>query len=322
MAAYDFGNTPFGESAEETRDFNRDLLRRLTLLPDQWSYPPAVIRERRAEGLGPFPRPPRSPDAREIAIPGPHGDVRLRILAPKTRPSTGAYLHIHGGGWTLGAADEQDPRLQEIAEATGLTAVSCDYRLAPEHPYPQGPDDCEAAALWLHREGAALFGGTRFAIGGESAGANLAVVTLLRLRDRHGLASLFQAAVLVCGCYDLRLTPSARNWGDAKLVLNTRDLRMFVRHYLARGHDAADPDISPLLADLRGLVPAHLVVGSADPLLDDTLFMEARWRAAGNRTDLSVHPGGCHVFQHFDLGISRASNRAIDRFLDTTLSLA
>ncbi|WP_428699965.1 alpha/beta hydrolase [Stappia sp.] len=322
MAAYDFTNTSFGQATEETRDFNRDLLRRLTLLPDQWSYPPSVIRERRAEGLGPFPRPPRSPDAREIEIDGPHGKVRLRLLAPKNRPSTGAYLHIHGGGWTLGAADEQDPRLGELAEATGLTVVSCDYRLAPEHPYPQGPDDCEATALWLQREGAGLFGGTRFAIGGESAGANLAVTTVLRLRDGHGISGLFGAAVLVCGCYDLRLTPSARNWGDAKLVLNTRDLTMFARHYLAHGQDPATPDVSPLLANLAGLMPAHFVVGSEDPLLDDTLFMEARWRAAGNSTDLAVHPGGCHVFQHFDLEIARASNLAIDRFLNATLSPA
>lgn len=322
MAADQSCTTPFGEVSEQTRAFNRDLLRRLSLLPDQWSYPPSVIRERRAEGLGPFPRPPRSPHARDIAIPGPHGEVRLRILEPRTRPSTGAYLHLHGGGWTLGAADEQDPRLAEIAEATGLTALSCDYRLAPEHPYPQGPDDCEAAAAWLLREGEKLFGGNRFAIGGESAGAHLAATVLLRLRGHAGLPSRFGAAVFACGCFDLRLTPSARAWGDDKLVLNTRDLKMFVRHYLAQGDDPADPDISPLLADLSGLIPAHFVVGSADPLLDDTLFMQARWTAAGNPAELAVHPGGCHVFQHFDLEIARASNRAVEDFLVRSLALA
>lgn len=322
MAEDESSYTPFGPASAETLAFNKDLQRRLTLLPDQWSYPPAVVRERRAQGLGPFPLAPRSPDAREIAVPGPHGDVRLRILAPKTRPSTGAYLHLHGGGWTLGAADEQDPRLSELAEATGLTAVSCEYRLAPEHPYPQGPDDCEAAAAWLLSEGDNLFGGNRFAIGGESAGANLAASVLLRLRGRSDLPARFGAAVFTCGCFDLRLTPSARNWGAAKLVLNTRDLKMFVRHYLSHGHDAAEPDISPLLADLGGMVPAHFVVGSADPLLDDTLFMHARWVAAGNAAEIAVHPGGCHVFQHFDLEIARESNRAIDAFLNRSLATA
>lgn len=304
----------------EARAFNEDLTRRLSMLPDQWSYPPAVIRERRAEGLGPFPQPPKSPDAQTLTIEGPHGPVPLRVLRPTTREPRGAYLHFHGGGWTLGAADEQDPRLAEIAERTGLAVVSVAYRLAPEHPYPQGPDDCETAALWLLREGARACGGTRFAIGGESAGANLAATTLLRLRDRHGAADAFAAAVLVCGCFDLRLTPSARNWGPRKLVLNSRDIDQFVRHYLAHGTDPADPDVSPLLADLTGMPPAHFVVGDADPLLDDTLFMAARWRAAECPAELVVVPEGCHLFQHFPLEIARASNAAIDAFLNRTLA--
>ncbi|MCA1243599.1 alpha/beta hydrolase [Stappia stellulata] len=315
MAAMGFDFSHRGKASVETLDFNRELVHRLTLLPDQWSFAPSVIREKRAEGLGPFPCPPRDPHAEVRTIPGPHGDIPLRILRPRSRACEGAYLHIHGGGWTLGAADEQDPRLREITENTGLAVVSCDYRLAPEHPYPQGPDDCEAAALWLHDNGVREFGTPRFAIGGESAGANLAASVLMRLRDRHGLGRLFSAAVFVCGCFDLRLTPSARNWGRQKLVLNTRDLTMFVRHYLARGGDPAAADISPLMGDLGGLVPAHFVVGDADPLLDDTLFMAARWRAAGNRADLAVHPGGCHVFQHFPLAIAEDSNRAIDAFL-------
>ncbi|MAB00499.1 MAG: alpha/beta hydrolase [Stappia sp.] len=304
-----------GEEYEETRDFNRDLARRLSLFPDQWSFPPSVIRERRAEGLGPFPAPPKLDHAETLIIPGPHGDIPLRILRPQTRPCQGVFLHLHGGGWTLGGASEQDPRLAEIAERTGLAAVSVEYRLAPEHPYPQAPDDCEAAALWLHLNGADVFGPGIHAIGGESAGANLAATTLLRLRDRHGLSDLFAGAVFSCGCFDLRLTPSARNWGEEKLVLNTRDISMFARHYLADGHSPYDPDISPLLARLEGMVPAHFSVGTRDPLLDDTLFMAERWRAAGNVTELAVYPGGCHVFQRFDLRIARESNQAIDRFL-------
>jgi acetyl esterase/lipase len=303
------------EASEETRDFNRDLLRRLALFPDQWSYPPQVIRERRAQGLGPFPTPPRLDHAETRVISGPHGEIPLRILRPRGRPSEGAFLHLHGGGWTLGGADEQDPRLAEIADNTGLTVVSCEYRLAPEHPYPQAPDDCEAAALWLQAEGEAEFGAARFAIGGESAGANLAAATVLRLRDRHGLGQLFLGAVFACGCFDLRLTPSARAWGDPKLVLNTRDLTMFVRHYLADGQSPDAPDISPLMADLSGLMPAHFAIGTEDPLLDDTLFMAERWRAAGNTVELAVYPGGCHVFQRFDLAIARQSNAAIDTFL-------
>ena len=87
-----------------------------------------------------------------IEIDGPRGVVPLRIIAPEGEPS-GTFLHLHGGGWTLGESDGQDLRLQRLARETGLTVVSVDYRLAPENPYPAGPDDCEAAALWLIGEG-------------------------------------------------------------------------------------------------------------------------------------------------------------------------
>ncbi len=311
-----FVSEPFTEAAisDETRRFNTDLSARLGALPDQWSFPPAVIRERRAQGLGPFPIPPKSPDAETIVTEGPHGGVPLRIIRPPAGTTRGAFLHIHGGGWVLGAADQQDVRLLQIAERTGLVAISVDYRLAPEHPYPQGPDDCEAAALWLVGEGARRLGVDRFAIGGDSAGGNLTATTLIRLRDRHGLTP-FSAAVFIAGMFDLRLTPSARRWGSEKLVLNTRDVEMFVRHYLARGQDPADPDISPLLADLSGLPSAHFSVGTHDPLTDDSLFMAARWLAAGNPAELAVYPGGCHVFHNYPLAIADAANAAIDRFL-------
>ncbi|MFN4009448.1 MAG: alpha/beta hydrolase [Pannonibacter sp.] len=303
--------------AEETRAFNHDLATRLAALPDQWSFPPQVVRERREQGLGPFPPPERSPRAIDRVIDGLHGPVKLRILKPLSE-ICGAFLHIHGGGWTFGGADLQDARLIELADRTGLIAVSVDYRLAPEHPYPCGPDDCESAALWLAGPGSAEFGISRLAIGGDSAGANLAAATLLRLRDRHRI-SPFRAAVFIAGCFDLRLTPSARTWGSEKLVLNTRDLDMFVRHYLSHGHDPAQPDISPLLADLKGMPMAHFVVGTRDPLLDDTMFMASRWISSGNKAELRIFPGGCHVFQNFGLSISLESNNLIDNFLRVSM---
>ncbi|MCA1297960.1 alpha/beta hydrolase [Stappia indica] len=319
MTVTGFHPLPSDDGNDEARSFNRELARRLALLPDQWSFPPAVIRERRAEGNGPFPPAQRSSHARTRMIAGPHGEIPLRILAPRTRPATGAYLYLHGGGWTLGGADEHDMRLEEIAEATGLIGVACGYRLAPEHPYPQGLDDCETAARWLVETGRLELGIDKLTMGGDSAGANLAAATLIRLRDGHGLASAYKAVVFGCGCFDLRLTPSARRWGAEKLVLNTRDLTMFVRHYLAHGHDPALPDISPLMADLSDLPPAHFVVGTADPLLDDTLFMAERWRMAGNHTELALYPDGCHVFQQFPLTIAADSNRRIEGFLHEAL---
>lgn len=304
--------------SDETREFNAETLAKLSAAPDVWSIPVAEVRRLRAQGRGPFPLPPKCPRAETVTIDGPHGPIPLRIITPEGQQPRGVFLHIHGGGWTVGQADAQDDRLEQITKRTGAAVVSVEYRLAPEHPYPQGPDDCEAAALWLLREGAERFKTQKFAIGGESAGAHLAVVTLLRLRDRHELTP-FCAAVLSAGCFDLAMTPSVRNWGSDKLILNTRDIAKFVEAFLADGQDPSDADISPLNAELTNLPPALFSVGTKDLLLDDSLFMAARWRAAGNETALSVTPGGCHVFQAFPLEIARKSNAEIDEFIRACL---
>ncbi|MGE0845958.1 MAG: alpha/beta hydrolase [Flavobacteriaceae bacterium] len=290
-ACFDPANIP-----ADTAACGREIVARLTAAADMWSVAPQTVRDLRAAGKGTFPLPPRSPRAETLRIDGPHGPVALRVIAPDN--PRGAFLHIHGGGWVLGAADQQDDRLERLAGNCGLAVVSVEYRLAPEFPYPQGPDDCEAAALWLVGEGARHFATSKFFIGGESAGAHLSVVAMLRLRDRHGLTP-FAGANLVAGCYDLAMTPSVRNWGDEKLVLCTRDIENFVGRFLCAGGDTADPDISPIHADLRGLPPAFFTVGTSDLLLDDSLFMHQRWLAAGNDAELAVYPGGMHVFTGF-----------------------
>ncbi|MEJ8570986.1 alpha/beta hydrolase [Microbaculum marinum] len=299
----------------ETAAINADVVRTLDAAPDQWSFPPAERRERRRAGLGPFPLAPRSDRAETIEIEGAYGPIPLRIIAPDS--PAGVYLHIHGGGWTIGAADEQDPRLERIAANCNLAVVSVEYRLAPEYPYPHAPDECEAAALWLVRTAGERFGSERFAIGGESAGAHLALVTMLRLRDRHNLRP-FSAANLVAGCFDLRLTPSAANWGDERLVLNTRDMQKFIECFLQNGEPLEDPDISPIFADLAGLPPALITVGTRDPLLDDSLFLAARWAAAGNDTELAVYPGGAHVFMAYSGALAEESLARMDGFLSET----
>ncbi|MEM1046563.1 MAG: alpha/beta hydrolase [Pseudomonadota bacterium] len=304
--------------SEETAAFNADLLETMAALPDQWSVPPHVVRQKREEGIGPFPVHPLSPRAETIEIPGVDGMIALRVIAPHG-PARGVYLHIHGGGWTLGAPHHDDPRLETIADKNGLVAIAVKYRLAPEHPYPAGPDDCEAAALWLVDNAPERFGTSRLTIGGESAGAHLSVTTLLRLRDRHGITP-FCGANLVAGCYDLSLTPSARRWGPEKLVLNTRDITKFVGCFLPNGTDPSDPNISVIHADLGGLPPALFSVGTKDALLDDSLFMAARWQAAGNASELAVFPGGCHVFQAFPITIAQESRDRMDRFLQAVVA--
>ena len=290
----------------ETRAFNENLGQLIAALPALHTVPPEETRRARRESGGIFAPPVYLPEAWWERIPGRGGEeIPLRIVEPAAQ-SRGAYLHIHGGGWTLGAADLQDPTLKAAANATGLTIVSVDYRLAPEHPYPAAPDDCEDAAVWLLDR----FAG-RLVIGGESAGAHLAVVTLLRLRDRHrvDVRERFGAANLSFGVYDLTGTPSRYLWGDRELVLSSRSMSWFVENFLPGFSDdqRRHPDVSPLYADLRGLPPALFTCGTLDPLLDDTLFMEARWRTAGNETTLSIVPEAVHGFLAFELEITRRS---------------
>ena len=295
----------------ETAAVNAEIIRRLNAEPEGLTI--QEVRARRLQGLGAFPLPPFSQRAETIAIDGPAGAINLRVMAPKS--PRGIFFHIHGGGWSLGAPELNDPLLESIADGANVACVSVKYRLAPEHPYPAGPDDCEAAALWVVREGVKRFGTSKLSIGGESAGAHLSAVTLLRLRDRHGLTP-FRGANLIAGCYDLGLTPSARQFGSERLILTTRDIRLFVKHYLAKGENPSAPDISPLYADLRGMPPALFSVGTRDPLIDDSLFMAARWEAAGHQASLKIWPGGCHVFQGFDFPLTDQAFAAERAFIE------
>ncbi len=183
-----------------------------------------------------------------------------------------------------------------IVDKCSVSVASVEYRLAPEHPYPSGPDDCEAAASWLLEHAAEEFGSDRLLISGESAGAHLAAVTLLRLRDKHNAADGFLGANLMFGAYDLSRTPSQRGVGVAPGtdILDGTGFPLDI--YLPGMSEAKrrDPDISPLYADLSGMPPALFSVGTNDHLLDDTLFMAARWKVAGNRSELLVYPDTPH----------------------------
>ena len=306
----------------EARSFNEALGKVLAEQPQVHTVPPERSRRARREGRSVWPEPVFLPQARDLSIRARSGAIRVRVLAPEEK-ATGVYLHIHGGGWVLGCCDEQDELLWALVEATGLCAVSVDYRLAPEHPYPAGPDDCEDAAVWLLDRGLTeLDAPDRIAIGGESAGAHLAVTTLLRLRDRHGVSGAFQAANLVYGVYDLSGRPTHRNRADRHPMLSTPD-RVWFRQSFTGDRDLEelrDPDLSPLHAELHDLPPALFTVGDLDPLLDDSLLMADRWQSAGNRAELRVWPESIHGFTAFPLALARAANNAQLEFLRAAVS--
>lgn len=303
--------------APETKALNDAIIAATANMPDWWDVGAQKVRDARANGQGFFPAPVMSERGRWIEIDGPAGKLKLRVIAPAQ--SRGVYLHVHGGGHVLGAADQQDKLLERIADATGLTAVSVEYRLAPEHPFPAAPDDCEAAALWVH-DNLRDFGGELLTIGGESAGAHLAALTILRLRDKHGRTP-FKAANLVFGVFDLGLTPSARTFGDTRLILRTKDILKFGDAFVPglSAEEKRAPHISPLFADLKGLCPALFTIGTRDALLDDSLFMHARWVAAGNAGELDVYPGAIHAFIAFPYAQAFASIKKQSDFLNAAL---
>jgi acetyl esterase/lipase len=305
--------TTGADVAGQTRAFNDELAKLLRSLPQLHEVDdPAATRAARARGEGAFPAPVRLPEGQDRTVPGRAGDIPVRVFTPPA--VRGVYLHIHGGGWTLGSADAQDDLLWRLARAAEVAVVSVDYRLAPEHPYPAGPDDCEDAARWLIANAAGEFGTDRLAIGGESAGAHLSVVTLLRLGDQ---AAAFRGAQLTFGAYDLSMTPSQRLWGDRMLVLSTPVMQWFSEQFLPGTtlEERRLPDISPLYANLAGMPPARFVVGTQDPLLDDTLFMADRWRAAGNEASLEIIAEAAHGFLQFPLEVSERELTRQEQFV-------
>jgi len=237
----------------------------------------------------------------------PGTTIGLRIIAPEQGTPTALYIDIHGGGFFIGDPTMSDPLNATIADAGNAVVVSIDYRLAPEHPYPAPPDDCETAAVWILDNAASEWGVDRFAIGGASAGGNLVAVTLQRLRDRHDAATRFRAANMQFGVYDLSGTPSQIDLGRVAF----RDLYLPATPAAQR----KVADISPLYGDLRGMPPALFTVGTLDYLYDDSLFMAARWHAAGNETELAVYPESIHGFTAFPAEMSRIASRRIVDFI-------
>ncbi len=304
--------SPFDPAAvaPETAAFNAALEAALAAVPDPTEVPIPEMRRLRAEGRGMFLLQGPRPGVEWIEVPRPAprpGPLRLRH-APAGDGARGTCLHIHGGGWTFNAPEQYDaPNLALAAEA-GCRVLSVRYRLAPEARWPAPLEDCVDAALWAIETGP----GPLILIG-ESAGAHLAAATLLELRTRGALSDV-AAAVLSYGMFDLRGTPSLRLWGTRFLVLSTPIVDWFVGNLMGEG-DRANPMASPLLADLSGMPPALFQVGTADPLLDDTLFMEARWRAAGAATALEIVPGGVHAYDQFDLAIAREAAASRQAFV-------
>ena len=299
----------------DTKALNQKIIAFAEAAPSMWDFSAETVRQARREGKSIFPLEAHDPTAEDFFIKTENGDLKLRAIQPDHKNTRGTFLHIHGGGWMLGACDLQDERLKQLANDTGITCISVDYRLAPEAPYPAACDDCEAAALWLATAGSDKFNINFLAIGGDSAGGHLTANALLRLRDKHKTTP-YHAALFMAGAFDMGGTPSTQDFHE-KLVLTTKDIQNFASTFLQNNENRKDPDVSPLYADLTGMPPAHFTVGTQDALLDDSIFMANKWVQSQSDTELDIYPGGCHVFQYFpDLAQSKESRKRMSEFLN------
>lgn len=222
-----------------------------------------------------------------------------RLLCRLHRPAAGplpVLVYIHGGGWVWSSIDTHDRLMREYAAAAGCAVLGPDYALSPEAPFPQALEECAAVVRHLIRQGAALgLDASRLVLGGDSAGANLALGTALLLRETDPAVRL-GGLLLNYGVFDADLdTPSYREFAEGYFL--TRDkMRFYWECYCPRGADRLNPLAAPLRADLRGLPPVLLHIAELDVLASENRAMAERLRAAGVGVEETVFPGTAHGF--------------------------
>lgn len=236
----------------------------------------------------------------DVQIPGPAGPVSLRLFRPPglaaDAPLAPVLLYFHGGGFVVNSVRTHDRLLRLLALRSRAVVVAVDYAKAPEHRFPHQYVEALAALRWIHRSGYAYgLDAARVAVGGDSAGANLALGAALAARDGEG--PKVSVAVLLYGMFAHDFdTLSHRRLGDGRFGLSTERMRWYWRQYLGHDGPTGDPRAVPLLADLRGLPPVLLLGAGLDCLRDDTVQLAGRLAEAGVTHSMAIYDGLPHAF--------------------------
>jgi acetyl esterase/lipase len=220
--------------------------------------------------------------------------VRSRIHIP-VEAALGAMLYLHGGGWTMFSIDTHDRLMREYALRSGAIVVGLDYSLSPEAKFPRALNEVVAAIEWLHRQGAAYgIDPMRLALGGDSAGANLAVAAALTLREQAAPAP--RALLLNYGAFSPEPSASFDRYGGPRYMLTVEEMQYFWSNYTSSPTELSNPLVAPFRADLHGLPPAFLCIAGCDILADSNRAMAARFAAADVPCEVHLYPGATHSF--------------------------
>ncbi|MFE0021782.1 alpha/beta hydrolase [Amycolatopsis sp. NPDC059021] len=245
-------------------------------------------------------RPIEPVAAREVQIPTPDGDLPATLYTPAGLPEpSGLLVFFHGGGWVVGNRTSHDNAARYLAKHAGVRVLSIEYRLAPEHPFPAAAEDAVAAFEYAHAKASDLGADPdRIAVGGDSAGGNLAAVTAQQTVAKGGPAPVFQ--LLIYPATDFTKRYRSRELFADGFFLTDAHMNWFEGHYVPRGTDLTDPRLSPLHAkDLSGLPPAYVVTAGFDPLRDEGETYAQKMREAGVPVALSRQPDLIHGFLNF-----------------------
>ncbi|MGE3509152.1 MAG: alpha/beta hydrolase [Vicinamibacterales bacterium] len=251
-------------------------------------------------------------DVTDRAIPGPRGEIPVRVYTPAG--SAGSPLpclvYYHGGGWVLGDIEGLDTICRAVANRAACKVVSVEYRLAPEHKFPIPLDDCFAALTWVATNAVRIGDPARLAVGGDSSGGNLAAAVALRARDEHGPPLRFQLLVYPVTHHNFNTGSYVAN--GENYLLTRAMMEWFWNHYLNEPEEGQHPLASPLLADdLSGLPPAFVLTAEFDPLCDEGEAYAARLREAGVTVVHKRYPGQIHAFWQMP-GVFPAALEAAD----------
>ena len=259
--------------------------------------------------LAPDPMPVA--ETRDLAIPGPGGPIPARLYRGAATGTLPVLVFFHGGGWVVGGIESHDTVCRHLASRASCAVVSVDYRLAPEHKFPAAVEDCLAATAWVAGNAAALgVDAARLAVGGDSAGGNLAAVVSMLARDRGAPRITHQ--LLIYPATDAAMRHESIGRFAEDYVLTRATMRWFYDQYLRAPEDAADWQASPLAApDLKGLPPAYVLTAGYDPLCDEGDAYAARLAAAGVAVTHRAFPGQVHGFA-MNGKIIRAAETALD----------